>query len=120
MLVLLHFNQLGYTPVQLAFLLLLYEFFGIVTNLVGGWVASRTAFDSRSFSVWCCRSWRSACWRCSTRTGPPSAFVDCPLVDCLRTPIDAKTSFSEIARLEVFGRFARRVCLTANRRLQEE
>lgn len=42
MLVLLHFNQLGYTPVQLAFLFLLYELFGIVTNLVGGWVASRT------------------------------------------------------------------------------
>jgi predicted MFS family arabinose efflux permease len=42
MLVLLHFNRLGYTPVQLAFLFLLYEFFGIVTNLVGGWLASRT------------------------------------------------------------------------------
>lgn len=42
MLVLLHFNQLGYTPVQLAFLFLLYELFGIVTNLVGGWIASRT------------------------------------------------------------------------------
>lgn len=42
MLVLLHFNQLGYSPVQLAFLFLLYEFFGIVTNLIGGWVASRT------------------------------------------------------------------------------
>ena len=42
MLVLLHFNQLGYSPVQLAFLFLLYEFFGIVTNLVGGWLASRT------------------------------------------------------------------------------
>src|SRR5690349_24644022 len=41
-LVLLHFKQLGYTPVQLAFLFLLYEFFGIVTNLVGGWIASRT------------------------------------------------------------------------------
>src|SRR5690349_24924332 len=41
-LVLLHFNQLGYSPVQLAFLFLLYEVFGIVTNLVGGWVASRT------------------------------------------------------------------------------
>src|SRR3954463_10507872 len=40
--VLLHFNQLGYTPVQLAFLFLLYEFFGIVTNLVGGWLAART------------------------------------------------------------------------------
>ena len=42
MLVLLHFNQLGYSPVQLAFLFLLYEFFGILTNLVGGWIASRT------------------------------------------------------------------------------
>ena len=42
MLVLLHFNQLGYTPVQLAFLFLLYEFFGIVTNLVGGWLAAHT------------------------------------------------------------------------------
>lgn len=42
MLVLLHFNQLGYSPVQLAFLFLLYEFFGIVTNLLGGWIASRT------------------------------------------------------------------------------
>jgi predicted MFS family arabinose efflux permease len=42
MLVLLHFNQLGYTPVQLAFLFLLYEFFGIVTNLLGGWLAART------------------------------------------------------------------------------
>jgi predicted MFS family arabinose efflux permease len=42
MLVLLHFNQLGYSPLQLAFLFLLYEFFGIVTNLLGGWVASRT------------------------------------------------------------------------------
>jgi predicted MFS family arabinose efflux permease len=42
MLVLLHFNELGYSPVQLAFLFLLYEFFGIVTNLVGGWIASRT------------------------------------------------------------------------------
>lgn len=42
MLVLLHFNQLGYTPVQLAFLFLLYEFFGIVTNLVGGWLAAQT------------------------------------------------------------------------------
>jgi hypothetical protein len=40
--VLLHFHELGYTPVQLAFLFLLYEFFGIVTNLVGGWLAART------------------------------------------------------------------------------
>ena len=42
LLVLLHFHELGYTPVQLAFLFLLYECFGIVTNLVGGWLAART------------------------------------------------------------------------------
>lgn len=42
MLVLLHFFRLGYSPVKLAFLFLFYEFFGIVTNLLGGWLASRT------------------------------------------------------------------------------
>ena len=41
MLVLLHFANLGYSPVQLAFLFLFYEFFGIVTNLIGGWIGSR-------------------------------------------------------------------------------
>jgi predicted MFS family arabinose efflux permease len=40
MLVLLHFHALGYSPVQLAFLFLFYEFFGVVTNLIGGWIAS--------------------------------------------------------------------------------
>ncbi|MEO1855767.1 MAG: organoarsenical effux MFS transporter ArsJ [Rubritalea sp.] len=41
MIVLLHFHELGYSPVQLAFLFLLYECAGIATNLVGGWVGSR-------------------------------------------------------------------------------
>ena len=41
MLVLLHFHELGYTPVNLAFLFLLYEVFGILTNLFGGWIGSR-------------------------------------------------------------------------------
>lgn len=41
MLVLLHFYTLGFTPFQLAFLFLLYEFFGVVTNLLGGWVGAR-------------------------------------------------------------------------------
>jgi hypothetical protein len=40
MLVLLHFNELGYTPLAIAFLFLAYEFMGIVTNLVGGWVVA--------------------------------------------------------------------------------
>jgi hypothetical protein len=42
MLVLLHFDRLGYSAVQIAFLFLFYEFFGIVTNLLGGWIAARS------------------------------------------------------------------------------
>ncbi len=41
MLVLLHFHQLGFTPFEIAFLFVLYEIFGVVTNLVGGWIAAR-------------------------------------------------------------------------------
>jgi len=41
MLVLLHFNTLGFSPLQLAWLFLLYEFAGIVTNLSAGWIAAR-------------------------------------------------------------------------------
>jgi hypothetical protein len=41
MLVLLHFNSLGFTPVQLAWLFLLYEVAGIVTNLAAGFLAAR-------------------------------------------------------------------------------
>lgn len=41
MLVLLHFHGLGYAPVELAFLFLFYELFGVVTNLLGGWIAAR-------------------------------------------------------------------------------
>ena len=41
MLVLLHFNALGFSPLQLAWLFLLYEVAGIVTNLAAGWLAAR-------------------------------------------------------------------------------
>ena len=50
MLVLLHFHQLGYTPLQLAFLFLLYEFFGIITNLLGGWVGTRLGLKVTLFA----------------------------------------------------------------------
>jgi MFS family permease len=49
MLVLFYFNQLGYSPFQLATLFVLYEFFGIVTNLVGGWVAARFGLKTTLF-----------------------------------------------------------------------
>ena len=41
MLVLFYFYKLGYSPFQVASLFLFYEIFGIVTNLVGGWIAAR-------------------------------------------------------------------------------
>lgn len=41
MLVLLHFNALGFSPVELAWLFLLYELAGIATNLAAGWLAAR-------------------------------------------------------------------------------
>ncbi|MEC7738659.1 MAG: organoarsenical effux MFS transporter ArsJ [Cyanobacteriota bacterium] len=41
MLVVFHFHQLGYTTLEIAFLFLFYEFFGVVTNLYGGWIGAR-------------------------------------------------------------------------------
>ena len=50
MLVLLHFHSLGYSSVQLAFLFLLYEACGIVTNLFGGWIGSWVGLKVTLFS----------------------------------------------------------------------
>lgn len=41
LLVLLYFNQIGYSPLAIASLFLLYEIFGIVTNFLGGWIGAR-------------------------------------------------------------------------------
>ncbi len=40
-LVLFHFYQRGYSAFALASLFLFYELFGVITNLVGGWLAAR-------------------------------------------------------------------------------
>ena len=40
-LVLFYFDQLGYTPLQVASLFVLYEIAGVLTNLLGGWLAAR-------------------------------------------------------------------------------
>ncbi|HHL18285.1 MAG TPA: organoarsenical effux MFS transporter ArsJ [Thiothrix sp.] len=45
MLVVLYFHLLGYSPFEVAMLFLFYEFFGIVTNLVGGWLAARIGLN---------------------------------------------------------------------------
>ncbi len=45
MLVVLHFHSLGFTPIEIASLFLFYEFFGIVTNAVGGWLGARIGLN---------------------------------------------------------------------------
>jgi len=45
MLVLLYFYQLGYSPFALATLFIMYEVFGVITNLVGGWLGARIGLN---------------------------------------------------------------------------
>jgi len=45
MLVVLHFHTLGYTPLQIAALFLFYEIFGVITNLVGGYLGARLGLN---------------------------------------------------------------------------
>lgn len=46
MLVVLYFHDLGYSPFEIAALFLFYEFFGIVTNLFGGWFAAHSGLNT--------------------------------------------------------------------------
>lgn len=50
MLVLFYFFGLGYSPMQVASLFIFYEVFGVVTNLVGGWVAARRGLTFTLFA----------------------------------------------------------------------
>ena len=50
MLVLLHFHTLGFSPVQLAYLFVLYEIAGVVTNLCAGWLAARFGLTSTLYA----------------------------------------------------------------------
>jgi len=45
MLVILHFHVLGYSPLQIALLFVFYEFFGVITNLLGGWLGARIGLN---------------------------------------------------------------------------
>lgn len=45
MLVVLHFHQLGYSPLQVATLFLFYELFGVITNLLGGYLGARIGLN---------------------------------------------------------------------------
>ncbi len=46
MLVVLHFHQLGYSPLEVAMLFLFYEIFGVITNLVGGWLGAKIGLNA--------------------------------------------------------------------------
>ncbi|MEM6657540.1 MAG: MFS transporter, partial [Pseudomonadota bacterium] len=50
MLVLLHFHILGFSPVQLAYLFVLYEVAGMATNLTAGWIAARFGLTSTLYA----------------------------------------------------------------------
>ncbi len=45
MLVVLHFHGLGYSPLEIALLFLFYEIFGVITNLVGGWLGAHLGLN---------------------------------------------------------------------------
>ncbi|MFC3025368.1 organoarsenical effux MFS transporter ArsJ [Vibrio zhugei] len=45
MLIVLYFYELGYSTLDIASLFLFYEFFGVVTNLIGGWVGARLGLN---------------------------------------------------------------------------
>ena len=45
MLVVLYFHQLGYNALEIAFLFLFYEIFGVITNLVGGWLGAHLGLN---------------------------------------------------------------------------
>lgn len=45
MLVVLYFHQLGYSPINIAMLFLFYEVFGVITNLLGGWLGARLGLN---------------------------------------------------------------------------
>lgn len=45
MLVVLHFHALGYSPLEIALLFVFYELFGVITNLVGGWLGAHLGLN---------------------------------------------------------------------------
>ena len=45
MLVVLYFHDLGYSPLQIAALFIFYELFGVITNLIGGWLGARLGLN---------------------------------------------------------------------------
>lgn len=72
MLVLLYLHQLGRSPLEIASLFLFYEFFGVVTNFVGGWIGARFGLKSTLIAGLCLQVVALALlgWRAATLTVP--------------------------------------------------
>lgn len=45
MLIVLYFYGLGYSPLEIAMLFIFYEIFGVVTNLIGGWLGAKLGLN---------------------------------------------------------------------------
>lgn len=75
MLVVLHFHQLGYTPLQLAALFLFYELFGVVTNCKR---PARPPFARTPRPASCAFSSRGFIWKRCTRGARPGLGTSRP------------------------------------------
>ncbi|GDY24603.1 MFS transporter [Agarivorans sp. Toyoura001] len=74
MLVVLYFHQLGYSAIAIAMLFLFYEFFGVVTNLIGGWLGARIGLN-HTMNIGLAMQIVAL-----LALGLPSAFLSIPLV----------------------------------------
>ena len=114
MLVVLHFHALGYQSMEIAMLFLFYEFFGVVTNLVGGWVGARIGLN-RTMNVGLAMQILSLCL-----LAVPSQWLSVPLVMFAQAlsgiakdlnKMSAKTSIKKLVSGEQQGRLYKWVAI---------
>lgn len=86
MLVLLHFHTLGFSPVQLAYLFVLYEIAGVITNLCAGWIAARFGLTSTLYAG-CRVAFKSETRRFRHRVLPLIARFGCHGAFASRPPL---------------------------------
>ena len=114
MLVVLHFHALGYQSLEIAMLFLFYEFFGVVTNLVGGWIGARIGLN-RTMNVGLAMQILSLCL-----LAVPSQWLSVPLVMFAQAlsgiakdlnKMSAKTSIKKLVSGEQQGRLYKWVAI---------
>ncbi|KEQ14406.1 MFS transporter permease [Endozoicomonas montiporae] len=114
MLVVLHFHALGYQSLEIAMLFLFYEFFGVVTNLVGGWIGARIGLN-RTMNVGLVLQILSLCL-----LAVPSQWLSVPLVMFAQAlsgiakdlnKMSAKTSIKKLVCGEQQGRLYKWVAI---------